>query len=122
MSTAMSMPAVVGFIQESADANDLDTVIEAVKARRKLLQDQAAAAVKEGLDVTLHNISPKYLNGLRGTVKSIERLSRKRTAVVTLDEESTRTLSFSSAKYGFLASSDSYDLNGVPLSCCKPTA
>ncbi|WP_034271043.1 hypothetical protein [Haloechinothrix halophila] len=58
MSTAtMSMPAVVGFIQESADANDLDTVIEAVKARRKLLQDQAAAEVREGLDVTLYNLS-----------------------------------------------------------------
>ncbi|WP_269189754.1 hypothetical protein [Haloechinothrix halophila] len=42
--------------------------------------------------------------------------------MVTLDQESTRMLAFSSAKYGFLANGDSYDLTGVPLACCKPTA
>lgn len=120
--SALSMSGVVGFIQENADTSDLDTVIEAVKTRRKLLRDQAAAAVKQGMTVTLYDISPKYLVGLRGTVKSIDRHSRKPNAVITLDRESTRTLAFSSTKYTSLADKDSFDLTGVPLSCCKPDA
>ena len=119
---ALTMSDVVGFIQEKADATDLDTVIDAVKTRRKLLRDQAVAAVKEGMTVTVHDISPKYFAGLRGTVKSINRLSRKPNAVITLDRESTRTLAFSSTKYTSLADKDDFDLTGVPLSCCKPDA
>ncbi|MCI2421136.1 hypothetical protein MOQ72_27200 [Saccharopolyspora sp. K220] len=120
--SALTMSGVVGFIQENTDTNDLDTVIESVRTRRKLLRDQAAAAVKEGMTITIYDVSPKYLAGLRDTVKSIDRLSRKPSAVVTLDQESTTTLAFSSMKYASLANKDSFDLTGVPLSCCKPVA
>ncbi|GAA2783029.1 hypothetical protein [Saccharopolyspora taberi] len=111
---------VVGFIQERADEHDLTTVIEAVKARRQMLRDQAAAAVKPGLEVVIDDISPKYLQGLRGVVKSIDS-GRKRRAVVTLDRESTTTLGLASSKFGFLVGRDSYDLDGIPVTCCKVT-
>lgn len=120
--SAIAMPDVVGFIQEKADANDLDTVTEAIKTRRKLLRDQAAAAVKEDMTVTVYDISPKYLAGLRGTVTSIDRASRKPNAAVTLDKESTTTLAFSSTKYASLFGEDSFTLTRIPLSCLKPVA
>jgi hypothetical protein len=60
MSTApLSISAVVVFIQENADENDLDSIIEAVRTCRRLLQEQATAAVKPGLAVTIRGPYPR---------------------------------------------------------------
>ncbi|MGW4528864.1 hypothetical protein [Amycolatopsis sp. NPDC004378] len=122
MSTAtLELPDVVGFVLERADENDLDGIAQAMKSRRGILREKAAAAVTEQATVTIADISPKYLNGLSGVVKEIVNGRGKRHATITLDKASTSTLAFSSGKYGFLAGRDTYDLSGVPLSCCKVT-
>jgi len=121
MSTApLELSDVVGYVLESADENDLDGIAQAMKSRRNILRVKAAAAVTEKATVTIDGISPKYLNGLSGVVKEIVN-GRGQHATVTLDKASTHKLAFSSDKYGFLAGRDSYDLTGVPLSCCKVT-
>ncbi|WP_447008697.1 hypothetical protein ACRAKJ_25770 [Saccharothrix sp. DSM 118769] len=112
------MAEVIGFVLERADESDLDRIIDAVKKRRGLLRDKAAADVKEGKPVTLYGLKPAYLNGLTGIVKSIEP-GRTTRAVVRLDRQSTMALAYSSDKYASLSGRDSYDLKGIPVTCCR---
>lgn len=123
MTTAtLELPDVVGYVLERADENDLDGIAQAMKSRRNLLREKAAAAVTVMATVTIADISPKYLNGLTGIVKEIVNGRGQRHATVTLDKASTSTLAFSAAKYSYLVGRDSHDLTGVPLSCCKVTS
>jgi hypothetical protein len=124
MSTApLALPDIVGYVLEQADENDLDGIAEAMASRRRLLREKAAAAVTVGAPVTIADIRPKYLVGLVGTVKEITTGRGGRIATVTLTKQSTQTLAFTSGKYASLAGQDTtYDLTGVPLSCCKITA
>lgn len=117
----LELPTVVEYVLERADEHDLNGIAQAMNSRRRLLREKAAAAVTVGATVTIADISPKYLSGLVGTVKDIVAGRGKRVATVTLTKESTATLGFSSNKYGFLVGRDSFDLTGVPLSCCKVT-
>lgn len=118
MSTEASITEVVAYIQQQADEHDIDSVLAAVKTRRKLLQDQAAAAVKEGADVELRGLKPKYLNGLTGIVARIESTGPRRIATVTLDKESTQRLA-AVPKYGYLFTHDGYDFRGIPLTTLR---
>ncbi len=113
----MTMPAeLLSFVVLNADENDLDRIIEAVKGRRRALHEAAAAAVQVGSTVTLHNLSPKALNGLHGEVATI---NGKR-ADVLLDEESTAMLRFSRTRYALSVGSDpTFVLHGVPLTACR---
>lgn len=106
---------VIAFIVARADDTDLANILTAYKARKKLLGQIAAAAVKPGVEVTLDGLSPKYLNGLKGTVKSI---SGGR-CTVTLDEASTNDLGFRSTRFYMLPGSKNYDLTGIPTQCAK---
>jgi hypothetical protein len=120
MSTATpELPDVVGFVLERADENDLDSIAQAMKSRHGILREKAAAAVTEQATVTIRGIKPKYLTGLSGVVKEIVNGRGTRLATITLDKASIDTLAYSSTRYAFLAGCDSYDLSGVPLSCCK---
>ncbi|GAA2679065.1 MULTISPECIES: hypothetical protein [Actinosynnema] len=110
---------VVGFVLEHADKSALESITQAVKSRHGVLREKSAAEVTENATVTIRDISPKYLNGLSGVVKKIVRGHGKPHATVTLDKVSTDTLAFSSTKFGHLAGRASYDLTGVPLSCCE---
>ncbi|WP_370973636.1 hypothetical protein [Amycolatopsis sp. cg9] len=123
MSTAtLELRAVVAFVLEHAEENDLDAITKATKSRRGVLREKVAAEVTEQAKVTLVDLSPQYLNGLTGVVTTITSGGRgQRRATVTLDKGSTNTLAFSSEKFGHLAGRDSYDLPGVPLSSCKVT-
>ena len=113
----MTMPAtLLSFIIMEADEHDLDRIIQSVKDRRKVLRDARAAAVQIGADVTLDNLSPKYLNGLEGTVVVI---SGKR-ADVRLTEKSTGLLRFSGTRFHVPEGTTEYVLRGVPLSTCLP--
>lgn len=118
MSTEPSITDVVAYIQQQADEHDIDSVLAAVKTRRKLLQDQEAAAVKEGSAVELRGLRPKYLNGLAGTVARIESNGARRIATVTLDATSTQRLA-SVPKYNSLFGQDSYDFWGIPLTALR---
>lgn len=115
---AATMAEVIGFVLEQADESDLDRITDAVKKRRGVLRDKAAADVKEGKQVTLYGLRPAYLNGLTGTVKSIKP-GRTRKVVVTLDRRSTSVLAYSSADYHSLHGQDSHDLTGIPITCCQ---
>jgi len=52
----------------NANEDDLDRIIQSVKDRRKVLSAARAAEVQIGMACTLTGLSPKYLNGLTGTV------------------------------------------------------
>lgn len=101
------------FACDSAALADLQRQI---KARHKALRAQAAASVSVGATVTLEGLSPKYLNGLTGTVTSIDRARGS----VTLDEASTQRLRFDGARRFFIAAdATEYLLGGVPLGCMR---
>jgi hypothetical protein len=119
MSSELTRTDLIRFVLDQADEADLDALGEAARQRRTSLRAITAAAVKEGAPVKIRDIKPKYLNGLTGTVKAIETIRAKRCAVVTLDRDSTQQLAIASAKYASLINHDSYDLTGVPLSCCE---
>lgn len=119
MSTDLTAHDLITFVLNQAGEDDLDALADAARRRRDALRAIAAAAVSEGNRVTIRDISPKYLNGLTGTVKTIETIRKKRCAVVTLDKDSTQKLALSSARYDWLFNQDSHDLPGIPLSCCK---
>lgn len=106
---------VIAFIVARADETDLTNIINAVKARRRTLGQISAAAVKVGATVTLEGLSPKYLNGLTGTVKNISGAR----CTVTLDEASTNDLGFRSTRFYLLPGQKNYDLNGIPTQCAK---
>lgn len=122
MSTDLTAQDLITFVLNQASEGDLDALFDAARRRRDALRAIAAAAVSEGDTVTIRDISPKYLNGLTGTVKTIETIRNKRCAVVTLDKDSTQKLALSSTKYDWLFNHDSHDLPGIPLSCCKVTS
>ena len=105
----------VAFILARADETDIANILAAVKTRRRLLGQISAAAVKVGATVTLEGLSPKYLNGLTGTVKNISGAR----CTVTLDEASTNDLGFRSTRFYLLPGQKNYDLNGIPTQCAK---
>lgn len=121
MSTTTQPSDVIAFIAARADETDLDNIINAVKARRTMLGRINAAAVKVGAAVRLDGLSPKYLNGLTGTVSIV---SGGRCSVV-LDEHSTTALRYAprSRYAGAIAmlpeGEDRYTLSGIPTQCAK---
>lgn len=115
MSENITTPDVVDYIVGSATDSDLAVIINAVKLRRKALAAVTAAAVRVGAQVTLGGLSPKYLNGLTGTVKSI---SGGR-CTVTLDEASTTDLKYRSTRFYVGTEAKTYDLTGIPTQCAK---
>ncbi|MEU7480492.1 hypothetical protein AB0A63_31255 [Lentzea sp. NPDC042327] len=121
--STVNMAGVVSFVLEEADADNLDNLVEAIRSRRQILADIASASLTEGATVTTHNLRPKYLDGLTGAVTTIVRgRGRGRAhATVRLDKASTAELRVRSSKFHHLAGRDSYDLQGIPLSCLKTT-
>lgn len=117
---AVDMAAVTAFVLEHADSDNLNSLAQSIRARRKILGEIAAATITVGTAVTTHNLNPAYMDGLSGVVKTISRRGHGK-ATVTLDQESTRKLADISG-YTYLASRDSYDLEGVPLRALKVTS
>lgn len=106
----------LGFIASEADETDVERLFDALSARRSALRAVRAAAVTIGVKVQIDQISPKYLIGLTGTVTSI----KGKRATVTLDEKSTGVLRYAGSRFSVSPDATSYDLTGVPLSCCVP--
>jgi hypothetical protein len=113
MSTTLT--DVATFITSEATEDDIARIYEFCKQRNKTLRTIRAASVQTGAAVELSNLSPKYLNGLTGTVSTI---TKDRCAVL-LDEESTSTLKWSGRGRFVVGEQANYTLNGVPLSSCK---
>jgi hypothetical protein len=111
----VELPDVVTFVLERAAENDLDSIARAMNRRWQELQVIVDATV------TIGDITPQYLTGLSGVVKAITP-GHVRYVTLTLDQASKNKLAASSTKYAHLAGRDSYDLAGVPLSCCTVTS
>lgn len=108
-------PDVIAFILARADETDLTNIINAVKGRRKALGQINAAAIRPGVQVTLDGLSPKYLNGLTGTVKSVQGAR----CTVTLDQRSTTSLRYAGQRFRIPTEHTEYDLTGIPSQCAK---
>lgn len=109
----------------AANESDLDLLVEAISARRRVLRDQQtrqiAALLDEGTVVTLDGLTPKALNGLTGAVENI----KVQRADVRLDEKSTARLSWANTKHAAHAQlaigrGEGYLIIGVPISCLTP--
>jgi ribosomal protein L21E len=73
VSTAQpTIDQVVDFIYNDADAGDVERIVDAVRdSRRQARQVDRRQAMREfsiGDRVSLHGLSPKYVNGSRGTI------------------------------------------------------
>lgn len=102
------------FIRSHATASDIEKIYAATKERTRNLRAVTAARVQAGANATLDGLSPKYLNGLTGTVSSIQGARGD----VRLDARSTRDLRYLGArKYFISADTTEFTLRGVPLSC-----
>lgn len=114
--TSTTLQDVLSFIADKADRDDTDRIFAAARARTKALNAVDAAAVKIGVDVELGGLSPKYLNGLSGTVKGIDGSY----ASVLLDESSTVTLRYTPrSRFQVPAESQRHLMTGIPLGCCR---
>jgi hypothetical protein len=67
MADASTVSALADYIRTDATDTDLDTLIDAINARRKYLRASAALALTPGAAIRIENVSPKYLSGLTGT-------------------------------------------------------
>lgn len=112
--TTHSIAQVLDYVHSHADEQDLDALREAIKTRHAVLGQQRAASVRRDAEVRLDGLSPKYLNGLTGTVESI---SGNR-ADVRLDEKSTTRLRYAGRKFFIPNDEEKFLLSGVPKQCC----
>ena len=109
---------VLQYIAYNATESDVNLFFEALKERRKALGTVKAASVSLDATVVLSGLSPKYLNGLSGTVTVLNRSSGSiKRGSILLDEASTKKLRYSGTRYHVPADMGRYTLGGVPLSC-----
>lgn len=113
MATTTTQPTtlsdVIGFIT-GATSDQLDLLSKAINDRRQSLRNERAALVKVGMKVVLSGVSPKYLDGMTGTVDAITGTR----ATVRLDEESTNRLRLTGRRFLVPSTVREYELQ-VPL-------
>lgn len=112
--TPSSVTEVLDYVHSHADEQDLDALFRAIRTRRSVLGEQRAATVRRDTEVHLDGLSPKYLNGLTGTVESL----KGNRADVRLDEKSTNRLRYAGRKFYIPTEEKQYLLTGVPKQCC----
>lgn len=102
---------VLEYVGNTATAEEVRALFDAGNARikhvRSLQAAETAAAVKVGDTVTTGGLKPAYLNGLTGTVKSVDRRARRTDVTIDLDESSVGK----AGRYGWNGM-----LSGVPVS------
>lgn len=117
---ATTLTDVIAFIVSDADHEALDRMGDAIRQRHKALRVIIAAAVREGMETRIDGLSTQYLNGLRGTVQTIETNRQKSWANVLLDKESTDRLRWDRKSNKHIPTdTERYLLPGIPLSCCR---
>lgn len=105
----------------NANEDDLDRILQSVRDRRKVLSAARAAEVQIGMACTLTGLSPKYLNGLTGTVvRDPSGRSGTRAFACKLDEASTTRLRRQPSTRFFVPGDvTEFVLPGVPMQCFK---
>lgn len=106
----------IDFLHNRATQDDIDAMYPALKRRQKALGDITAATVQVGIEVRLDGLSPKYLNGLAGTVETIDGTHAR--ASVKLDKISTDRLRGRSSRFNIPDILIQYTLSGIPMACC----
>jgi hypothetical protein len=99
-----------------ADNNELDIIMDTARARRQEIAMENSASARVGMKVTFRNLSPRYLNGLTGTIMAINSTGSKGT--IKLDDESTKRLAFTKQNRFYVELGTPYTMEGVPLSAC----
>jgi hypothetical protein len=118
----MSITEVVSEIHKLDSEADLDSVFEALKARRRTLTSIRAAGIHIGDKVQIVNITPKALSGLTGVVVErtpAEGRSDKYMAVM-LDPASTDSLRYARTTRFHVGDQTEYRLGGIPKTCLVP--
>lgn len=111
---------VIKFITTEADYDQLRGIFDAGNARRKIVSSmetaRKAATIKVATEVELSNLSPKYLNGLKGKVTEVD----KNRVTVELDADSTARLEMTNQRrFRRFAADKAITIPGVPVSSCK---
>lgn len=113
-----TMDQVVAFVDGLTDADDFDTVLNALQASHDRMLAERAASVKVGDTVRLLDSTPRYLDGLVGTVVLVE----EGYAMVELSVESTGLLRFCPANIDYpVGGVERFVLPSVSLACCFTT-
>lgn len=83
---------VLEYVGNHATDDEVRALFTAGNARIKHVRALQAAAiaaeVKVGDTVVTAGLKPAYLNGLKGTIKSVDRRPRRTDVTITLDEDS----------------------------------
>lgn len=115
--TTSTFSLALEYVRNHAGNTELEVIFDAASARREELQQIEAAKLTVGATVTIDGVSPKYLNGLSGTIDSLHG-SR---AGVMLDAASTARLRSASKRYYVPTDVDQFLLSGIPKVCCAVT-
>jgi len=99
-----------------ADNNELDTIMDRARDRRREIAMENSASARVGMKVTFRNLSPRYLNGLVGTIIAINSTGSRGT--IKLDDASTKQLAFTKQTRFHVELGTPYIMEGVPLSAC----
>jgi hypothetical protein len=83
---------VLDYVGQAANDDEIRALFTAGNARIKQLRAldvaEKAATLKVGDAILTSNLKPAYLNGLSGTILSVDRSGRKVTATLRLDDAS----------------------------------
>lgn len=111
-----TMNAVIAFIGNLEDGAGVDRILAALQASHDKMMERRAASVKVGDDVRLVDATPRYLDGLAGTLIEAE----DGYGMVELSVESTGRLRFMPDNGDFAVGGDSrYIIPSVSLMCCE---
>lgn len=111
-----TMATVLRFIAGITEDEQVDEVLAALQACHDRLEEQRAASVQVGDDIVLRGATPRYLDGLHGTLLFAE----NGYGTVELTIEATGTLRFMPDNADFVVGSPlRYVLPQVALACCQ---
>jgi hypothetical protein len=115
----MTITELLAGIHSLESQQELDAVFEAFKSRSKVVRSIRAAAISLGDTVSIVNITPKALTGLKGTVNELGPTY----AVLTLDAESTEKLRWArTSRFTIPQDVTEFQLKGIPKTCLVSAA
>lgn len=111
---------VIEYITNHASYAEIDQITQVSRNRFMALGRAQAATLAIGDEVTMHNISPKYLQGLTGTVEEID--TRTEMIAIRLDAVSTTKLQNNGRQRRYFISplETNYLLTGIPMVTTRP--
>lgn len=104
-------PSTIADILANASDDDITQVQAACKTRHATLRQMTQATLQMGKPGRTKGLSPKYLNGLTGTITSA--------SSIRLDAASTEQLRYSGRRFWVPPEVTEYVLNRVPAGCLE---